>query len=393
MNQYASMIRKLKTAPVMEQLSRLYGNRDGMLVEQTARYISLLKRHEETFNSGDGPVFLISAPGRTEIGGNHTDHNRGKVLAAAVNLDTVSAVSARKDMTVHLHSDGYPALVLNLSELSPQPAEKGTTAALIRGVAERMQQLGYKIGGFDAVVTSNVSSGSGLSSSAAFEVLTCAILDKLYNGWSIDYKLRAQISQYAENVHFGKPSGLLDQMASAAGGLVFIDFKTDDPVVRPLNYDFSKKGYALAVVNTGGSHADLTDDYAAIPREMKQVAACFDEEYLRRVRPEQITQELPRLRSKVSDRAIMRASIFSRRTSAWCRKRSAVPGRSARLFEAIIASGRSSFMYLQNVYARPDDQSSLPGAVPGGGAPAGKGRMAHSWRRICRHDAEFRPHD
>ena len=179
MNQYASMIRKLKTAPVMEQLSRLYGNRDGMLVEQTARYISLLKRHEETFNSGDGPVFLISAPGRTEIGGNHTDHNRGKVLAAAVNLDTVSAVSARKDMTVHLHSDGYPALVLDLSELTPQPAEKGTTAALIRGVAERMQQLGYKIGGFDAVVTSNVSSGSGLSSSAAFEVITCDILDKL----------------------------------------------------------------------------------------------------------------------------------------------------------------------------------------------------------------------
>ncbi len=358
MNQYASMIRKLKTAPVMEQLSRLYGNRDGMLVEQTARYISLLKRHEETFNSGDGPVFLISAPGRTEIGGNHTDHNRGKVLAAAVNLDTVSAVSARKDMTVHLHSDGYPALVLDLSELTPQPAEKGTTAALIRGVAERMQQLGYKIGGFDAVVTSNVSSGSGLSSSAAFEVLACAILDKLYNGWSIDYKLRAQISQYAENVHFGKPSGLLDQMASAAGGLVFIDFKTDDPVVRPLNYDFSKKGYALAVVNTGGSHADLTDDYAAIPREMKQVAACFDEEYLRRVRPEQITQELPRLRSKVSDRAIMRAIHFFQENKRVVQEAEALYRDDLpAFFEAIIASGRSSFMYLQNVYARPDDQS------------------------------------
>ena len=358
MNQYASMIRNLKSAPVMERLNHLYGNRDGMMVAQSARYIALLKRHEELFNCEDGPVVLISAPGRTEIGGNHTDHNRGKVLAAAVNLDTVAAVSARSDMLVHLHSEGYPAMTLDLSDLQPREEEKGTTAALIRGVADRMTQLGYKVGGFDAACTSNVTSGSGLSSSAAFEVLICAVLDKLYNGWTLDYKLRAQISQYAENVHFGKPSGLLDQMASSAGGLVHIDFKGDDPVVRPMNYDFSQKGYALVVVNTGGSHADLTDAYAAIPSEMKAVAACFGESCLRRVRPEQIVQELPRLREEVSDRAIMRAMHFFQENTRVVKQVEALESADLNaFFDAIISSGRSSFMYLQNVYANQEDQS------------------------------------
>lgn len=358
MTQYASMIRKLKTAPVMERLIHLYGNRDGMLVSQTARYINLLKRHEEHFNSADHPVLLISAPGRTEIGGNHTDHNRGKVLAAAVNLDTVAAVSARDDMQVNLHSEGYPAITLDLNDLEPHAGEKGATASLIRGVAARMAQLSYKIGGFDAVVTSSVSSGSGLSSSAAFEVMTCAILDKLYNGWSIDYKLRAQICQYAENVFFGKPSGLLDQMASSTGGLVHIDFKTDDPMVKPLNYDFAKKGYALVVVGTGGSHADLTDAYASIPAEMKAVAAFFGEEYLRRVRPEQIIQELPRLHGKVSDRAIMRAMHFFKENQRVVQQVEALEKDDLdSFFTEIIASGRSSFMYLQNVFASPEEQS------------------------------------
>ena len=167
MNRYALMIRNLKTAPVMDRLIYLYGNRDGMLVQQTARYTSVLKRHEESFHS-DGKVYLISAPGRTEIGGNHTDHNKGCVLAAAVNLDTLAAVSARNDMVVNLHSEGYPAMTVDLSDLSVKEDEKGTTAALIRGVAARMAELGYKIGGFDACVTSSVASGSGLSSSAAF---------------------------------------------------------------------------------------------------------------------------------------------------------------------------------------------------------------------------------
>ena len=359
MNQYASMIRSLKTPEVMERLLHLYGSRDGMLVEQTARYTSLLKRHEEFFHA-ETPVLMVSAPGRTEIGGNHTDHNRGRVLAASVNLDTLAAVSAREDMVVHVHSDGYPAMTIDLGSLDKRPEEEGTTAALIRGVAARMTELGYIIGGFDAVITSTVASGSGLSSSAAFEVMTCAILDALYNGFGMDSKVRAKIGQYAENVYFGKPSGLLDQMASAFGGLVTVDFRHDDPDVRPMSYDFARKGYALVVVGTGGSHDDLTDEYTAIPAEMKQVAACFHEENLRRVRPEEFFGAIATLRDKVSDRAVLRALHFFEENERVVRQVEALERDDLdAFFKEIIASGRSSYMYLQNVYAqkRPTEQS------------------------------------
>ncbi len=358
MNQYANMIRNLKTPETIERLMHLYGNRDGMLVEQTGRYTSIIKRHEELFHEAEKPVYLISAPGRTEIGGNHTDHNRGRVLAAAVNLDTLSAVSPREDMQVHLYSDGYSGLVIDLTHLEVVEEEKGTTAALVRGVAARMKELGYKIGGFNAAVTSTVASGSGLSSSAAFEVMTCAIFDALFNGSKLDFITRAKISQYAENVFFGKPSGLLDQMASSAGGLVTVDFRNDDPEVRALSFDFAKYGYALVVVATGGSHADLTDDYAAIPAEMKQVAALLGEPWLRRVRPEEFYQALPTLRGKVSDRALMRAMHFFEEDERVARQVAALD--KADLFAfmwEIICSGRSSYMYLQNVYAHNDDQS------------------------------------
>lgn len=357
MNMYASMIRNLKTPQVIERLNHLYGNRDGMLVEQTARYVALLKRHEELFHA-EQEVLMISAPGRTEIGGNHTDHNKGKVLAAAVNLDTLSAVSRRDDMIVHVHSEGYKPMTLDLSDLSVHEEEKGTTAALVRGVAAKMAELGYKIGGFDAAVTSSVASGSGLSSSAAFEVMTCAILDALYNDFVIDFKQRAKISQYAENVYFGKPSGLLDQMASSAGGLVTVDFKNEDPDVRPMAYDFAAKGYALVVVATGGTHADLTDDYAAIPAEMKQVAACMGEEVLRRVRRDEFLQAIPELRSKVSDRALLRALHYFDENDRVVRQVEALDRDDlGAFFWEIVCSGRSSYMYLQNVYARVEDQS------------------------------------
>ena len=241
MSQYAQMIRQLKTPEVMKRLNTLYGQREGMMVAQTTRYTALLKRHEDLFNTS-GPVYMISAPGRTEISGNHTDHNRGKVLTAAVNLDTVAAVSPREDGVVNVHSEGYPAISISLDDLAAREDEKNTTAALIRGVAYKLQEEGYKIGGFDAAVTSTVRGGSGLSSSAAFEVMLCAIFDELYNQGTLDYKHRAKISQFAENVYFGKPSGLLDQMASSTGGLAYIDFQNDDPQVKPMNYDFSKKG-------------------------------------------------------------------------------------------------------------------------------------------------------
>ncbi len=358
MNQYATMIRNLKSPAVMERLMHLYGRRDGMLVEQTGRYIGMLKRHEELFHEEEREVLMISAPGRTEIGGNHTDHNRGRVLAAAVNLDTLAAVSARDDMLVQVYSDGYAPIQLDLNELSALPEEKGTTNALIRGVAARMVELGYRIGGFNAAVTSSVMSGSGLSSSAAFEVMVCAILDALYNGFTIDYKTRAKISQYAENEYFGKPSGLLDQMASSTGGLVTVDFKHDDPEVRPVSFDFARYGYSLVVVATGGSHADLTDDYAAIPAEMKAVAAQFNEPYLRRVRSEEFYQALPSLRGKVSDRALLRAIHFYEEDERVARQVAALDRNDlfAFLWE-IICSGRSSYMYLQNVYASASDQS------------------------------------
>lgn len=357
MNQYANMIRALKTPYVMSRLTHLYGRRDGMLVAQTARYTRLLKRHEELFNVSDEEVQLISAPGRTELSGNHTDHNRGKVLAAAVNLDTVAAVSKRDDMTVRLCSEGYPALEISLDNLAYVPAEVGKTAALIRGVAARMKELGYPIGGFDAAVTSNVLSGSGLSSSAAFEVLICAILDSLYGEFKISPIVRAQIAQFAENNYFGKPSGLMDQMASSVGGLVTIDFKKDEPDVKPISYDFAARGYALVVVNTGGSHDDLTADYASIPTEMKQVAAYFGEDVLRRVRPEQLMQEMSSVREKTSDRAVLRAMHFFNENKRVCDQVAALERDDlAAFYKDVIASGQSSFMYLQNVYARPNEQ-------------------------------------
>ncbi len=356
MNQYDRMTRSLDTPASAEQLTRLYGNREGQLLLQRNRYAAALARHKADFNV-QKPVWLISAPGRTEIGGNHTDHNRGCVLAASVNLDTLAAVSARDDLVVHVHSEGYPPLTMDLTDLSARPEEQGTTAALVRGVAARMAQLGYRIGGFDAAVHSTVATGSGISSSAAFEVMVSAILDQLYNGFRMDYVTRAKVSQYAENAYFGKPSGLLDQMASAAGGLVTVDFGAEEPAVRSLSYDFAKKGYALVVVGTGGSHADLTADYAAIPAEMKAVAAEFGTAVLREVDPDAFRSALPRLHGKVSDRALLRAMHFYAENDRVRRQVEALEKDDLDAFFAeIIASGRSSWMYLQNVWARPEEQ-------------------------------------
>ncbi len=364
MNQYAQMIRQLKTPDVMKRLTYLYGQRDGMLVEQTARYTHILKRHEELVANSE-KVLLVSAPGRTEIGGNHTDHNQGKVLAAAVNLDALAAVSPRQDMTVRVFSEGYAPMAMSLEELAPVEEEQGSTAALIRGVAAKMVELGYTIGGFDAVVTSTVRGGSGLSSSASFEVLTCAILDALYNGWIVEAKVRAQISQYAENVYFGKPSGLMDQMASSVGGLTYIDFKTTDPKLVEISYDFAAHGMALVVVNTGGSHDDLTPAYAAIPQEMRAVAACFGEKSLRRVRPEQFMSSIAMVREKLkeqnvnADRAILRAAHYFVENRRVEEEADALQqGDLPRFLQTVISSGNSSFMYLQNIYAR-DNQQEL----------------------------------
>ena len=351
-------IRKLGTEAVRKQFRFLYGEDERLVKTQEERYGALVRRHAELFgNRAD--VQLISAPGRTEIGGNHTDHNRGRVLAAAVNLDALCAASPREDMKVRFHSEGYAPIEMDLADLQPRKEEEGTTRALIRGVAAGMAQAGYRIGGFDAAVTSTVAGGSGLSSSAALEVMLTGVLDGLYNRFDMTYVLRAQISKQAENVYFGKPSGLLDQMASAAGGLVTVDFRdTDHPEVEAISYDFAKKGYALVVVATGGSHANLTDHYAAIPSEMKQVAECFGQPVLRGLTADRLLNGAAMLREKVSDRAILRAFHFIREDERVPEQVSALKEDRIRDFLALInESGRSSYMYLQNIYADPGDQS------------------------------------
>ena len=353
-----TMIQKLETAETAAQLARLYGNDPETVAKQKARYGAMIRQHRKLF--GDrGKIALISAPGRTEIGGNHTDHNHGRVLAAAVNLDTLCAVTPRNDMTVQFHSHGYSPIEISLDDLSVHDDEKGTTMALIRGVAAGMKEAGYRIGGFDAVVTSTVAGGSGLSSSAALEVMLTGALDALYNRFDMPYVLRAQISQRAENIWFGKPSGLLDQMASAAGGLVTVDFRDPaQPEVQALQYDFARKGYALVVVATGGSHADLTDQYSAIPAEMRAVARCCGQSVLRDVTAEELTARAAEIRKSAGDRALMRAFHFVNEDARVPEQVKALrEDRMEDFLQLIIDSGRSSYMYLQNVYGPGTDQS------------------------------------
>lgn len=350
MDCYAQMLAALKRSPAMERFTYLYGHREGELARQLTRYSRLVKAHEDYFHANDAPVYLVSAPGRTEIIGNHTDHNNGRVLAAAVNLDTLACVTPRKDDQVCIHSEGYPVISLSLNDLEKRAEEEGTSAALVRGVASKMKEKGFKIGGFDAAITSDVLGGSGLSSSAAYEVLICAIFDALYNGFTVDAVTRAQISQYAENVYFGKPSGLMDQMASSTGGMVTIDFK-DEPKAQPLSFGFHEAGYSLVIVNTGSSHDNLTAEYAAVRSEMQDVARFFGEEVLRRVRPEQVTQNMGAIREKTGERALLRAIHFFNENERVKQMVQAIRMSDlGSMFEQIIGSGESSWMLLQNVY-------------------------------------------
>lgn len=257
-----------QTEAFASRVATLYGAGEGVLAAQQARYGKLVDHFEARFGQPKGELFFFSAPGRTEIGGNHTDHNNGRVLAAAVNLDTVAFVEKTDDGVIVVDSEGFPPITVPIDALEVREADFGTTLALIRGTAGVMRQMGYAVGGFKATVSSSVLRGSGLSSSAAFEVLIAAILDGLYNGFVVDAKLRAVIAQKVENIYFGKPCGLMDQMASSVGGMVTIDFETEDAQVEAIACDFAAKGFALCVVNTGGDHGDLTDDYAAIRTEI-----------------------------------------------------------------------------------------------------------------------------
>ena len=296
-------------------------------------------------------TYHFSAPGRTEIGGNHTDHQHGCVLAAAVNLETEAIVWLDEANTIQIESDGYPAVTVELDDLTVREDEKNTTAALIRGVASKFVQLGAKLSGFRARVHSTVLPGSGLSSSAAFEVLIGTILNELFFNKKLTPVEIAQIGQYAENVYFGKPCGLMDQMASAVGGMVYIDFADPrEPKVQKLDVDLAKYGYGLCIIDTGADHADLTDEYAAIPRELAQLCRCFDRDYLREIPREKFIRKLPELRGKVSDRAILRALHIYQENDRVEQMAEALRWDDFDAFlELVNESGRSSWMYLQNI--------------------------------------------
>ena len=297
------------------------------------------------------PARYFSAPGRTEICGNHTDHQRGCVLAAAVNLDALAAVAENGTDVIRVQSEGYPLYQVALSQLEPQEDEKNTTASLIRGVAAKFVEMGHKLRGLDIYVSSQVLPGSGLSSSAAFEVLLGTVLNGMFCGGAVSAQVIAQIAQYAENVFFGKPSGLMDQMASSVGNLVEIDFgDVEHPVVTPLDFDFAATGYALCIIDSRASHADLTDEYAAIPVEMREVAGYFGKEVLSQVPEADFYGNLAALRQKFGDRAVLRAYHYYQenlRVSQACQ--ALRQGDFQRFLEIIRQSGYSSYMYLQNV--------------------------------------------
>ena len=293
----------------------------------------------------------FSAPGRTEIGGNHTDHQRGRVLAGAVNLDTVAAVRVSGTNVIRIQSKGYPLCQVDLDNLEPVAAEINSTPALIRGVAARFAQLGCKVGGFDAYCESTVLPGSGLSSSAAFEVLIGTIINHLFFDGRVSQAEVAQIGQYAENVFFGKPCGLMDQTASAVGGLVTIDFADKaHPDIRPVHFDFSTTGHALCIIDSRADHADLTDEYAAIPGELKEICDCLGREVTTEIPEEEFYAAIPKLRETCGDRAVMRAMHEyneNRRVpeQVACLEKGDFQG----FLSLIRESGFSSWMYLQNV--------------------------------------------
>ena len=300
---------------------------------------------------GGAPERYFSAPGRTEIGGNHTDHQRGRVLAGAVNLDTVAAVRINGTNMIRIQSKGYPMSEVDVTQLTPVESEINSTPALIRGVAARFVQMGCEVKGFDAYCESTVLPGSGLSSSAAYEVLIGTIVNHLFFGGKVSQPEIAMIGQYAENVFFGKPCGLMDQMASAVGNLVTIDFfDKDHPVIEPVDFDFAACGHALCIIDSGADHADLTDEYAAVPGEIKAVAAYFGKEVLTQIEEADFYAAIPELRKSCGDRAVMRAIHFYQENARVPKQVAALKAGDFDAFLQLVKqSGYSSYMYLQNV--------------------------------------------
>ena len=345
----SDLIETVRDGGADHRLAALHG--ETGLPRQRARCAGLLERLN-ALCPGDREAAVFSAPGRTEVGGNHTDHNGGRVLAAAVNLDAIAAAARREDGIIRLQSEGYGESLVDTHQLAQVDEEQGTVAGLVRGVCAGLAARRHRIGGFDACVTSDVLKGSGLSSSAAFEVLVGAILNGLYNDGGVAPIAVAQIGQYAENVYFGKPCGLMDQTASSLGGFVTIDFRdASRPVVQQVAFDFAGSGHALVIVDTGGDHADLTPEYAAVRGEMQAVAAALGGQVLRDVSEEHALTNLPALRAQAGDRAILRAFHFFEDDRRVAMQAAALEaGQFDRFLALVIESGRGSWMLLQNCY-------------------------------------------
>ncbi len=349
--------RIIRTEQFREKLLDIY-QESARIPKEEARYLQALDSFHSLF--GDLPVEIYSAPGRTEIGGNHTDHQHGQVLAASINDDAIAVAAMAETSLIRVKSEGYPEISLTLpkdpSALAPLSEEEGTTAGLIRGVVAGLASRGYRVGGFSAYITSEVLGGSGLSSSAAFETLIGTILNGLYNDMACDAVTIAKIGQYAENVYFGKPCGLMDQMACSVGSLCHMDFEDpENPKLERIDFDLTEAGYSLCITDTKGSHADLTEDYAAVPTEMKAVAAHFGKAVLREVSEPELQQAIPALREKLGDRPVLRALHFYNENRRVVAESTALRTGDIRSFlRAVRASGDSSFKFLQNVYTTHD---------------------------------------
>lgn len=346
-------LRQLLTTDACRKLfEKLYGNGEDCYRKQLDRYETLIQNYINYFK--EEPQHLFSSPGRTEIGGNHTDHNRGLVLAASINLDTIAAVNKNKSGVIRVYSEGYAdVFCISLNDLSKKESEKETTNSIIRGIAAQFRDEGYQIGGFNAYIASDVYVGSGLSSSASFEVMIGTILNTLYNGSKIELEKVARIGQYAENEYFGKPCGLMDQLATAVGNTIMIDFENpDSPRINQIRFDLAEFDYAMVLINTGGNHIDLNDEYIAVYNEMQSVARQFARDDCRDLTYSEILGRLPDLRKKVGDRAILRAIHFLNDNERVINEVDALKNRNIEQFLDIVnESGNSSFKYLQNCYS------------------------------------------
>ena len=331
-------------------LSHIYGA--AAVDMQKARYTAAIDEFASIYGA-DREITLYSVAGRSELSGNHTDHNFGCVVAASIDLDIIAVASKRDDSVIAIKSEGFPEDVVDYSKYNaPIESKFGSSESIIAGMVQGFLKDGYAVGGFDAYTTSNVLKGSGLSSSAAFEDMVGNILSHMYNGGKVDNVEIAKLAQYSENVFFGKPCGLMDQVACAVGGIVAIDFKDPKaPIIDKVDFDISAAGYNLCIVNTGGNHADLTDDYASVPAEMKSVAAYFGKSVLREVDEAEFFASIAALREQVGDRAVLRALHFFGENKRVAAQKAALDASDLdAYFVEVLASGKSSFCYLQNVY-------------------------------------------